>query len=211
MFSTTDQAARGRPDDGRVSDVALAVVAEAAERNLAAAVATSPWLQTIPAQAAVIGSSPASTVAKYRRFVILAERVSQAVKPHSACRRDCNHCCHIAVAVSEFEARQIGKAIGREVIVPADLDGTGAGVVDKYKGVPCPFLADGACSIYAHRPVACRVHFNLADDESMCSLEVPSQESAVPNLNLGAFWLSNAWAFGVHKQGDIRDFFGAGR
>lgn len=207
MGCTKDQVATDR-SEGSVAEAQEAVSA-AAERNLAAAVAAAPWLRTVTAQAAVIGSSNGPTAGKYRRFVILAERVSQAVKPHSACRRDCSHCCHIAVAVSEFEARQIGKAIGRQVTITDDLEGSGAGVVDKYKGVPCPFLIDGACSIYFHRPVACRVHFNLADDEAMCSLNVPSEESAVPNLNLSAFWLSNAMSFGAHRQGDIRDFFGA--
>jgi Fe-S-cluster containining protein len=183
------------------------VTAAAGHRNLARATAKSPWLQSVSAQGAVIASGPGSTGSKYRRFVLLAERVSTAVTPFAACKNGCSHCCHIDVAMSEFEARQISKATGRELLVPPG-DGSDDGAIEKYRGVPCPFLVGGACSIYEHRPIACRVHFNLADDESMCRLDVPSDESAVQYINLAGFWLANALAFGMHRQRDIRDFFG---
>ncbi|MBK6616694.1 YkgJ family cysteine cluster protein [Ottowia sp.] len=192
-----------------VGDAATDEVAmDSANVRLASAVRASPWLGSVSAQAWVIAKSNAGTGKKYRRFALLAQRVATAVSPHAACARRCSHCCNIAVVISEFEAVAIGREIGVEVNRSVAKDAAES-AVSRYTGVPCTFLRDGACSIYQHRPMQCRVHFNLADDERMCDLRVPSSESSVPNVNLSAFWVASAYALQSHHHGDIRDFFGA--
>lgn len=37
-----------------------------------------------------------------------------------------------------------------------------------YAGTACPLLKDRLCSIYAHRPLACRVHHSLEGSPSAC-------------------------------------------
>src|SRR3990167_2374390 len=34
-----------------------------------------------------------------------------------------------------------------------------------WQGVPCSFLKEGRCSIYRHRPLACRLQINMDDDD----------------------------------------------
>ncbi|HVL09346.1 MAG TPA: YkgJ family cysteine cluster protein, partial [Burkholderiaceae bacterium] len=76
-----------------------------------------------------------------------------------------------------------------------------AAISSQVEPSPCPFLRDGACSVYDVRPMACRLLLNLDDDDLLCQL--------VPYANgqqLKAFFLlaqpAAAWA-------DIRDFFPA--
>ena len=181
---------------------------QAAHRNLSSALAENEWLNYVSRQAMVISAGEAPTGNKYQRLAIIAERTSKAVTPHSACRSGCNHCCHIAVVVSEFEAKVIAKAVGVQAIFTGN-ESSAEDAVERYKGVPCPFLKKARCSIYEHRPIACRLHFSLADTEEMCDLSVPMEISAVPNLNLTEFWLAAGLALNAHRYGDIRDFFGS--
>ena len=73
-------------------------------------------------------------------------------------------------------------------------------------GEACPFLVDGSCSIYAHRPMACRTHLNLDDDDLLCRL-VPGIKVPVPYADatqLKAFYLA---AQPNAELADIREFF----
>lgn len=140
---------------------------------------------------------------------------SEPLVQHAACRRGCSHCCHIPVTITDVEARIIGKAIGRPPERPAGalsieeaaealaaLPGTAA---VSYAS-PCTFLEDGLCSIYAHRPPACRVHINLDRDELLCRLEpgasipVPYANSTEIKAHYALLQPSAVWA-------DIRAFF----
>lgn len=104
-----------------------------------------------------------------------------------ACRRGCSHCCHIPVAISDVEARVIGKAVGREPVRPAGALSTEVamqlrtlpGTPAAGYGDPCPFLDQGECSIYAHRPLSCRAQVNLDADDLLCRLQ-PGVEIPVP-------------------------------
>jgi hypothetical protein len=69
------------------------------------------------------------------------------------CRRGCAFCCHVDVTVTPLEAirlSQHARAAGRAV--PA----TEASA----RYAPCPLLEDGACTVYAMRPFACRSLFS---------------------------------------------------
>lgn len=73
-------------------------------------------------------------------------------------------------------------------------------------GVPCPFLHEQRCSVYEHRPNACRTHFSLDVDDLLCRL-IPGAEVPVPladSRQLQFMILSGQPAALI---GDIRDFF----
>lgn len=144
--------------------------------------------------------------AKMERFLEVAHDLSQAVRPFTACKSGCSYCCHIAATITETEAQILGKAIGRK---PKKLVG---GVNyeetrDKWFGVPCTFLKNGRCSVYNARPLACRLHVNLADTPFFCNTEVPPGESLVPQLNLDQINKAHAQMFFGDAWADIRDFF----
>jgi Fe-S-cluster containining protein len=103
-----------------------------------------------------------------------------------SCKKGCGACCSYLVAVSEVEARRIRVVVEhlpepwrstvRARFAAAHDRLEQAGMLsrlrtsdqwteDEYEafveayhraGVPCPFLEDGACSIYEERPITCR-------------------------------------------------------
>ena len=158
-----------------------------------------------------------------------AELIQSAASSSVACGAGCSHCCHISVLVAEPEAKEIGKALGRK---PSDvLPGrsfTGADVAsrdDGHKeratairdavgaevfGVPCTFLVDAKCSIYEHRPLACRHLFNVDVDSLLCQL-VPGVAIEVPYLGMQGEQVAYVSAMGANARlADIRDWFPAG-
>lgn len=115
-------------------------------------------------RAASSASSSRQRVLWLRRAL---EPVLSAVADSSACRSGCSHCCHIAVQVTEREARVIAREVGRPLLDPSDgqslrmrwssrdvqdipadefareLDRIRAYQEDEarqHKGQPCPFL-----------------------------------------------------------------------
>lgn len=131
--------------------------------------------------------------------------------PHSACKVGCNHCCHIPIVIAETEALSIGKAIG---IKPENLKlepGSAklSELTKKFEGYesPCPFLKDGACSIYEHRPLACRNHINMDVDDLLCRLNGSGQSVPVPMANNRHLSFGYALSFEKGKWADIRDWF----
>lgn len=146
--------------------------------------------------------------------------VEEAVKL-SACRKGCSHCCHISVVVSKSEASVIAKETGARLnpqagaIVASDEDRSMEETIDQFKsqfhGVACPFLEGGSCSIYAHRPLACRLQVNMDDDDLLCRLVDGGEMPRVPYLNMQAhtFYALSVW--GPHQQyDDIRAWFAPG-
>lgn len=131
-----------------------------------------------------------------------ADTFSAAVAPHAACRQGCAHCCHISLKFTEAEAIEIGKAIG----VPPSTD-----AADKpertVENEPCPFLRDGACSIYSQRPIVCRTHFNMDGDDLLCQI-VPGAAVPVPYMDNRAILLGTLLVGGTSPRiADVRDWF----
>ena len=137
----------------------------------------------------------------------------------SACKNRCSHCCHIPVVISGTEAQMIGRHVDIKPTHPTravsladfdDLEGASS-AVDALKDrpfSPCPFLKDGACSVYEVRPMVCRLLVNLDDDDLLCRL-VPQNAIPVPYANAqtlkGFFLLAQPSAV----LADIRDYFPA--
>lgn len=137
----------------------------------------------------------------------------------SACRNGCSHCCHIPVTISEIEAGMIGQRTGLKPARPAksvrladfddlDLAEEALGELKKRPFAPCPFLKDGACSVYDIRPMVCRLLINLDDDDLLCRL-VPEGNIPVPHANAHKLQALFMMAQPSALLADIRDFFPA--
>jgi hypothetical protein len=73
--------------------------------------------------------------------------------------------------------------------------------------------SSGACTVYEHRPVACRTHLSLNDDDLLCRAipgVSPEAEAAVPRADTRAVWLLHLAAHAGDVLADIRDFFPTG-
>ena len=172
----------------------------------------SRLLPILDARVNAILQANASAKSKLGQFSQLADALAAEIAPDAGCRRGCAACCHIAVSVSSLEAARLEHTLGlrakklSESHEPDDAK-------DLYFGTPCPFLEGSECSIYAHRPLSCRLHFTLDLDGYFCSTDIAPEDSRVPNVDLTAFWMGYAFlvlqAGGL--MGDIRDFFPAGR
>lgn len=169
-------------------------------------------------QQAVNARSQAQRVLWLRRE---ADLLGVAAYPLSACSAGCSHCCHIGVLVAEPEAKVIGRAIGRlPAEPPADRTLLAGDVVNeqardaaraqfemRHFGSPCSFLLDGRCSVYAHRPLACRRLFNVDRDALLCQL-VPDETISVPYVDTTGSQVADLLAMGTNSRlADIRDWF----
>ena len=169
------------------------------------------------------------TIAKVHWLRAEADLVNQAVMPVSPCRTGCSHCCYQGLAIARGEAEVIARELGRELaeppaerkVVAADLVALGgeeaieqlrqrtALIRSTYGGVACVFLQDGRCSIYAHRPVACRLHISLADSGEPCRIVRGEEPVSVPYVNVEQERDLYILALGRQsiELADIRDWF----
>lgn len=155
----------------------------------------------------------ASLKSRFAKMLKIADRIAEAISPHAGCQRMCSHCCNISVGLSAAEARHIGAAIGVTPRSNVSSLGDRSALIDRYFGEPCPFLENQECSIYAHRPVACRLHFTLDRDGYFCSTQIHPEDSLVPAVNLETYWMMYGYlALQIEdSEGDIRQFFPNGR
>lgn len=136
----------------------------------------------------------------------LGEELSHTVTPHVACRTGCSHCCHQSVIITDAEASYIAAKTGATKHRPRAWRYTGA---LEFTGMPCPFLNKKGCSIYAHRPFACRIYFNLDATPELCE-HLPDGPNAVRNLNVDEYKDAFGQVQGLRetaRTADIRDFF----
>lgn len=149
-----------------------------------------------------------SATAKIIRLRELASELGKATQGVVACRPGCSHCCHMATLVSAQEAQLIAKEIGRKPSVPVAFNQF-ATYEATYHGVPCTFLKEGQCSIYAYRPFACRIHYTVDSDNILCELH-PGVKVIAPHLNVNEYDMVYCETLGPATQmkfSDIREFF----
>ncbi|MBV8272591.1 MAG: YkgJ family cysteine cluster protein [Cupriavidus sp.] len=140
------------------------------------------------------------------------DRVMSLAKGTIACKRGCATCCHAEIALWQPEADLIAAKIG----VPArrlERDSSRYGTPYTTTKAPCPFLVNGACSIYAHRPLACRTMVNFDVDSTVCQFE-HRDSTPVPMINRTSTFAGVYEALNIIIErngggaGDIREFFG---
>lgn len=151
-----------------------------------------------------------------------ADSVGSMLQPVAACRKGCAHCCAISVVVAESEAKVIGREIGRTpakaphattlagaIEDPTIAENWQAAMAAKYNGVACTFLQNNVCSIYEHRPVACRSQINIDRDALMCEL-VEGFAVPAPYVDMTPHKVRYLQVFGLDQRyADLRDWFPA--
>lgn len=160
-----------------------------------------------------------------RQRVVWLQRWGEAqvsvLAKEAPCRRGCAHCCHMAVHITSIEADLLAAASGRTWTQPAnaptvqrlleqadsaDTLASWQQADERVAGTPCPFLDGHECSVYEHRPFACRTHLSLADDDELCRL-IEGVEVPVPRVDtrlMVGYFLSGQPAAVL---ADIRAFF----
>ena len=152
-------------------------------------------------------SSKRSKLVKIYR---IADEISALREGFVACGKGCSHCCHMNIKLTSTEAERLGAQIGR---VPLKITSTVQADEKAYNGTPCPFLAiDHSCSIYAHRPLACRTHASFEVDNKKCHPSV-MDDHTVALVNFSgleeALYDVSDGPGGV-VLADIRNFFPSG-
>jgi hypothetical protein len=187
----------------------IAIVDETAHNNLDAINARiGPHMPRFKARVKTILSAPKSVTNKIIALWELADEMMAFNGKNVACKRGCSHCCHIAVAVHPAEADVIGKRIGRVPRKDVTLRSNFKGFDYGYHN-PCTFLMNGQCSIYANRPLACRVQYSLDVDSLLCELN-PLEPVPVPYINPLKFNYALAQIVQPAQRessADIREFF----
>lgn len=164
-----------------------------------------------------------------------ADVVGKAVEQAGgvACRKGCAHCCHIPVLLTTAEADEIARVTGRPRVSNPQHGLRMAGVFKasdsgqllqaahtqaqaRHTGRPCSFLqGDQTCGIYDVRPLTCRMHFSLSDDEGPCRLsgtEGGQTGAEVVSLNVMARRVDDAVTLGAGQVvADIREWFAVER
>jgi Fe-S-cluster containining protein len=107
-----------------------------------------------------------------------------------ACKSGCDHCCYQSVGVTPPEALAIWRHL-TATLSAAELAALAARIAEVHEQTrrmtsgerfspehPCPFLAEGCCSIYEVRPLACRGMNALDAGECATRLRDPDARAA---------------------------------
>jgi hypothetical protein len=120
----------------------------------------------------------AGSVAPVMQFLHANMRAAERLAPHHllACRRGCAHCCHafvsarapeilfVKTAIPGRERAAAGAAVDAAYAVTGMLDPVARGAIAH----ACPMLRDGACTVYAARPMTCRMA--VSQSAEICAL-----------------------------------------
>jgi len=118
-----------------------------------------------------------------------------------ACAKGCAYCCHTFVAVTPPEAFRLADAVhaGRAAGMTPDAVRTRGkpliGIPPEARiggKLPCPLLVDGACSVYRHRPLACRQATSLDLAACIDEFEGRNLDARVPISGAYLQYASNA-------------------
>lgn len=180
------------------------------ERKAAIVAASGPRIIKLIRAAIALAADPKIT-SRGERAMDICEELSRIVTPHTPCKDGCAHCCYMATCITGYEARMIGRYIGktpaklgRELQVSIALEDD---LRARFTGVRCPFLSSSErCTIYAVRPAACRVHHVVNDTNEQCKI-TPGSPLKTAHLNFQPVAAALAMIFIDEDFGDIREFF----
>jgi Fe-S-cluster containining protein len=127
-------------------------------------------------EARALAEAPAAsqTVRMYGRLAALqADAIAQR-RVEVACARGCSYCCHLRVEMRPHEAFALAEYIdrssdeARRARIVSALEANlrriaPLGAAEHVRaGIGCALLEDGACSVYAARPAACRKYYSVS-------------------------------------------------
>jgi Fe-S-cluster containining protein len=173
-----------------------------ARENCARIIASLPPA-ILKKEGGLTGRLEASKLTPLKKLAAIYEFLDDLAKyiAPTPCRKGCSSCCHYAVSISEVEVQfieQVAKKkrlkVGRE---PRD-----------FNGQPCPFLVNGACSIYSARPYSCRRHHSLAPTAEWCAPE-KSFAGDFARAQSSEAQLAFDLVREMRSLGDIRQVFGS--
>lgn len=180
-------------DIGPVFDFDRPEVLERAEelRTAAARLRSACELRPVPpadaaAYRSLLAELEAIMPAFYRGYDAYVTEVLRTGETAPSCSRGCSHCCsHYVSSVEPYELIFLHGRIAQGPAYPSQIIGLhrratlfhslrresdGELAEDKalyryyLRATPCPFLgSDGACGVYASRPMSCRMFFSLSD------------------------------------------------
>jgi len=89
------------------------------------------------------------------RLYKFSDRINATFSKHITCGKGCHYCCSLKkIQIFELEVLFIQKYAKKK---PRDI----LLVQRDFEHQACPFLVEGCCEIYSHRPYACRKHFSM--------------------------------------------------
>lgn len=157
---------------------------------------------------ALRSSAPIHIVASLANAV--AEVIVAPVVAITSCQKSCAHCCRqTSIMIDEADAFLLAKMSGRAI---AD---TSVGKRANWKGVACAFLdpISQTCTMYEHRPMACRLSYSV-DRPEKCETEELRQMVVLEDAYLQLAQLVGADDLEAYKlsrgpkaPADIRAFF----
>jgi Fe-S-cluster containining protein len=148
---------------------------------------------------------------KVIRLRQVADSAAKVIAPFTPCAKGCSACCHNPAIISEVDAMLVAEASGAPLAAPRRVFDVAAGedarraYVSHYAGVACTFLEDNVCSIYAHRPVVCRVHHSIENSAAGCANGRQPEAVDLTELYLGELRMMGRMMI----YADIREFFPA--
>ena len=190
---------------------------QAAEQNMVHVNALlRPHMRDWSQRLTTLVNSKLPVAMRMRGLYKVAGEITDLAAPHSVCKRGCSACCHMATLVSLPEAEMIAKAVGVKMRMPkrwpffSPRTGAAMDARDDFaasfhaESKPCTFLVNNECSIYEHRPLACRIHLNMGANAEPCQMDA-ARETAMLNLHS----LDDAYAMigRTTQLQDIREYF----
>lgn len=144
------------------------------------------------------GRSPQRASDTARRVVELYDRSLQnnPATPEPACRVGCTFCCRAptvtATAPEVFlVAREVRQRHGADLpavierVRQTDKVTRGLDPAERLRvRQPCSMLVDGACTVYAARPLACRAFASFSREKCEGAFETGSADIPIPGINM---------------------------
>ena len=100
------------------------------------------------------------TAREYEALVARVDELTAEIAKRRAqdlvCRLGCTLCCHVQLTLSEVEARRVREALARLDAEARERVRARAHASDGEQGACVMLEPDGACAIYADRPLVCR-------------------------------------------------------
>jgi len=130
------------------------------------------------------------------------DEVFAFVKAYTPCRQGCCSCCYYEIEVGNIGVVHMERNLGIRCDCPPIP-------IVKPHGLPCPFLRDGSCTIYPHRPYHCRKHVALVPTPYWCHPDRSNRQGFMM-LNFATFDEAMAnlcFEFGKFEARDIRNVF----